>query len=303
MAISTVKATINGETYTLSLNSSTGDYEAQITAPGSSSYNVNEGHYYPVTVTATDAGGNSTTVSDTDETLGDSLKLQVKDTVVPVITISAPTEGQYLTNNTPVISWTVTDDDSGVNPDTIGITIDEEDKITSGIAQMAITGGYSCSYTLPAALDDGTHTIYIDAEDYDGNAAVQRTVNFTVDTVPPELSITSPDNNLVTNVSTVTVAGTTNDVTSSPVTLTVTLNEETPQEVDVGSNGAFSTTLTLPEGVNTITIVAEDAAGKSSTVVRTVTLDIGAPVISDVTLTPNPVSTGEVFTITVKVTD
>ena len=65
MSLSTVKATINGQTYNLTLNNSTGKYEAVITAPASSSYNQS-GHYYPVSVTATDTAGNSTTIDNTD---------------------------------------------------------------------------------------------------------------------------------------------------------------------------------------------------------------------------------------------
>lgn len=67
--IKTVKATINGQTYTLTLNDSTNKYEATITAPDKSSYNK-EGHYYPVSITAQDQAGNSETVDSTDSTLG-----------------------------------------------------------------------------------------------------------------------------------------------------------------------------------------------------------------------------------------
>ena len=56
MAVKTVQATINGQTYTLTLNSSTGKYEATVTAPSKSSYNQS-GHYYGVTVKATDEAG------------------------------------------------------------------------------------------------------------------------------------------------------------------------------------------------------------------------------------------------------
>ena len=53
MAIKTVQAIINGVPTTLTLNSSTGKYEATITAPTKSSYNQSGG-YYNVTVKATD---------------------------------------------------------------------------------------------------------------------------------------------------------------------------------------------------------------------------------------------------------
>lgn len=104
MAVKTVQATINDQTYTLTLNSTSGKYEATVTAPSKSSYNQS-GHYYGVTVKATDVAGNITTKDAADETLGTSLRLQVKEKVAPIIAITAPTAGTYLTNNKPTITW------------------------------------------------------------------------------------------------------------------------------------------------------------------------------------------------------
>lgn len=304
MAVKTVQVIINGATTTLSYNSQSGKYEATITAPSKSSYNVNEGHYYPVTVKATDEAGNVTTKTDTDSTLGASLKLKVKEKTAPVITISSPTAGSYLTNNKPSIVWTVTDADSGVNPATIGITIDSGTKVTGdSITKETVTGGYKCTYTPTTALADGSHTIKVDATDYDGNAATQKTVTFKIDTVPPTLSVSAPTDKLVTNKTAITVKGTTNDATSSPVTVTVKLNSGTAIEVTVGTDGSFSKDLTLAAGTNTITVVAKDAAGKTTTVTRTVIVDQTAPVIKSVTITPNPVDAGKTYVISVEVTD
>lgn len=302
MAVKTVQVIINGQTYTLTYNSSTGKYEATITAPSKSSY-TQDGHYYPVQIKATDDAGNSTTVDATHETFGESLRLKVKEKVAPVITITSPTAGAYLANNKPGLSWKVTDDDSGVNPDTIGITIDSGNKITSGITKTAITGGYQCSYTPSSALADGSHTVKFDASDNDGNAATQKSVTFKVDTVPPTLSVTAPTDGLVTNKSACTVTGITNDATSSPVTLTIKLNSGTKESVTVNADGTFSKSLNLASGTNTITITAKDAAGKNTTITRTVTLDTAAPVVQSVTITPNPVDAGATFIISVEVTD
>lgn len=304
MAVKTVQAIINGVTTTLTLNSSTGKYEATITAPSKSSYTINDGHYYSVTVKATDVAGNTTTKTDSDTTLGVSLKLKVKEKVAPAITITSPTAGSYITNNKPTIKWKVTDADSGVNPATIGITIDSGSKVTGdSITKTAVTGGYECTYTPTTALADGSHTIKIDASDFDGNAATQKTVTFKIDTVPPTLSITAPADKLVTNKTAVTVTGTTNDATSSPVTVTVKLNSGTAETVTVGSDGTFSKALTLVTGTNTITVVAKDSAGKTTTVTRTVTVDTTAPVIKSVTINPNPVDCGKTYVISVEVTD
>lgn len=304
MAVKLVQAIINGQTTTLNYNSGTGKYEATITAPSTSSYNENDGHYYPVTIKATDDADNVTTKNDTDATLGSSLKLRVKEKVAPVITITYPTASALITNSKPVIKWKVTDDDSGVDPDTIGITIDSAGKVTgSAITKSPVSGGYECSYTPTEALGDGQHTIKVDASDNDGNAATQKTVTFKVDTIPPTLSVTAPADDSVTNNSSCTVSGTTNDTTSSPVTVTVKLNNGAAEEVEVAENGSFTKQLTLAAGANTITVVATDAAGKSTTVTRTVTLDTSAPVIHSVSITPNPVDAGQTYVISVEVTD
>lgn len=304
MAVKTVQAVINGTTVTLTYNSSTGKYEATVTAPSKSSYNVNSGHYYPVTIKATDEAGNTTTKTDTDATLGGSLKLKVKEKDAPAITISSPTAGSYITNNKPTVKWKVTDADSGVNPATIGITIDSGSKVTGdSITKTAVTGGYECTYTPTAALADGSHTIKIDASDFDGNAAGQKSVTFKVDTVPPTLSITAPADKLITNKTAITVKGTTNDKISSPVTVTVKLNSGAATAVTVESDGSFSKDLTLVVGTNTITVVARDAAGKSTTATRTVTVDQTAPVIKSITINPNPVDCGKTYIISVEVTD
>lgn len=302
MAVKQVRVKINGTWYTATYNSSTGKYEATITAPEKSSYTLS-GHYYPVTVEATDQAGNVTTKDASDTTLGASLQLKVKEKVAPVITITAPTASQLLTNNKPTITWKVTDADSGVNSNTIGITIDSGSKITSGITKTAITGGYQCTYTPATALADGSHTIKFDASDNDGNAATTKSVTFKVDTVPPTLSITSPTDGLITNKAACTVSGVTNDVTSSPVTVTVQLNSGTATSVTVDSSGKFSTDLTLTEGTNTITIVAKDSAGKTTTITRKVTLDTAAPVIKSASITPNPVDCGKTYVISIEVTD
>lgn len=245
-----------------------------------------------------------TTKNDTDATLGSSLQLRVKEKTAPAITITYPTASALIINNKPAIRWKVTDNDSGVNPDTIGITIDSGSKVTgSAITKTAITGGYDCTYTPTTALADGSHTIKIDASDYDGNAAAQKSVTFKIDTVPPTLSVTAPVNGLITNKAACTVAGTTNDITSSPVTVTVKLNSGSAEAVTVGADGSFSKALTLVSGSNTITVVATDSAGKSTTVTRPVTLDTVAPTIKAVTLTPNPVDAGKTYVINVEVTD
>ena len=150
MAIKTVTATINGQTYTLTLNSSTGKYEATITAPGKTSYNQSGG-YYNVTVKATNDAG--TTGTADGSTLA-GLKLVVKERVAPIITIVSPSSGAYVANSKQPVVFTVTDetDGSGIDLTTLVVKQDGTAVASSAIKTTAVTNGYSVTYTPATAL-------------------------------------------------------------------------------------------------------------------------------------------------------
>lgn len=304
MAIQQVRVQINGTWHVLTLNA--GKYEKTITAPNVTSYNVNGGHYYPVTVEATNTAGTVKTVNDADATVGNSLKLQVKEKVIPTIAITSPGAGAYVINSKQPIIFQLRDEasGSGIDISKLVLKIDGGTAIgngSSGMVCTAVTNGFDCTYTPPTALTDGTHTVTINISDFDSNAATQASRSYTVDTVPPVLNITSPSNNFITNNSALTVQGNSNDVTSTSVVITIKLNG-----VDQGSvpltSGNFSKALTLANGVNTIIVTATDAAGKVTTTTITGTLDTSAPAISAVTITPNPVDAGATMIISVAVT-
>lgn len=296
MAISSVKAVINGSEYTLTLNATSGKYEATINAPSKSSFNQTGG-YYDVTVTAKDNAGNSTTVNSKDATLGSDLQLVVKEKVAPIIANVSIATGATLTNNTPDITWDVTDDDSGVNTSTLKI----DGSVVTGVTKTAIVGGFKYSYTPTTALADGSHTIAIGASDNDGNDAAETSVTFKIDTTPPVLNVSEPVQDSYTNQTKINVVGVTNDVTSSPVTVEIGVNGVDAGAVTVASDGSFTKEVTLKEGANTITVTSTDKAGKASTVTRTVNLNTVAPTIDSVELVPNPVDAGATYIIKVKV--
>lgn len=299
MAIKTVKATINGQTYDLTLNSASGKWEATITAPGKTSYNL-AGGYYNVSVEATNEAG---TKGSADASTVDGLKLVVKETVAPVITIVSPTAGAYMANSKQPVVFNITDETggSGVDISTLVVKQDGTAVAAANITHTAITNGYSVTYTPSAALSDGSHTVTINCKDHDGNVASEKSTTYTVDTVPPTLNVTSPADGLITAAFSVTVAGTTNDATSSPVVITISLNGTDQGTVPVGTGGTFSKVVTLKEGSNTIIVKAKDAAGKESSVTRTVTLDTSVPKIKAATITPNPVDTGKTMVISVTI--
>lgn len=300
MAIKSVALTLNGQNYSLAKDASTGKYKASITAPTNSSYNQAD-HVYAMVLKATDQANNITTIDKSHATFGAKMKLDVNEKVAPVIIPSKPGAGAYLTLGSVQVQFDVTDNDSGVNPESISMQIDTQSTITSGLTKTAITNGYRCTYS--ATLADGAHAIKINAKDNDNNSAAQKTIAFTVDTVPPTLNISTPSAGLITNQAQCTVAGTTNDATSSPCTVTIKLNNVDQGAVSIGGDGSFSKVLTLVKGANTIYVKSTDKAGKISEVTRTVTYDPDAPVVNSVSITPNPVDAGATFVIEVDVTD
>lgn len=136
--------------------------------------------------------------------------------------------------------------------------------------------------------------------DNDGNVSDVATVSFVISTSAPTLNITSPKEGLLTNSKKVTVSGTAT-AGSDAVTLSkVTINGE---EVVVGEGGAFSKEITLNEGANTISIIAEDSIGKTTKVDRHVTVDTKAPIISDVEAEATTVDANSTIHLTFKVVD
>ena len=302
MAITKVRVKINGTWTNLTKNSS-GKWTGSVTAPASTSYNQSGG-YFPITVEATNSAGTVTTVDATDTTLGSVLRLVVKETTKPVIKLVQPSNGAYISNNQLPIIFEVTDETggSGVNASTVALKLagtTYKDGST-GMSKTAITDGYRFTFTPQAALSDGAKAIEITASDHDGNAAAKVTASYTVDTVPPTLTISSPQDGLATNQKNVVFTGITNDTLSSPVTVTV-MHGSASYTPAVANDGSFSQALVLTEGVNTIQIVSTDAAGKSTTINLTVTLDTSVPTIKSATFAPNPVNASASVQITLEV--
>lgn len=305
MAIEQVRAQIGGTWHVLTYNAGTSKYEKTITAPNTTSYNNNAGHYYPVTVEAKNTAGTITTVNDLSPTVGPSLQLKVKEKVKPTIAITSPGAGAYVINNKQSIVFQLRDKagGSGINIDSLVLKIDGGANIGNGSSGMVctpVTNGYDCTYTPPTALSDGAHTVTINVSDFDGNAATQASRTYTVDTVPPVLNVTSPVNGFITNTAAMVVQGSTNDATSSPVTVTVKLNGVDQGAVTV-TGGNFSKAITLANGNNTIVVTSKDAANRETVVTINGTLDTSAPVINSVSIVPNPVDAGNTMIISVEV--
>lgn len=302
MAISTVKATVNGSQYNLTYNSTSGKYEATLTAPSTSSY-TKSGHYYNVSVTAVDTANNTATVDAAHATLGNSLRLVVKEKVKPTVAITSPGAGARLTSSKPTITAQLRDNDSGVDIATLALRVDGGAAVgsaSSGMTCTPVSGGYNIAYVPPTALGEGAHTVSVSVSDNDANASAAASVSFTVDTIAPTLNVTAPAEGLVTNQTAGSVVGSTNDTTSSPCTLTIAVNGVSAGNVTLTS-GSFNHSVSYREGENTIVVTSTDAAGLSTSVTRHITVNTTAPKFKSVELIPNPVDCGQTYVIKVSV--
>lgn len=293
LAIKKVTVACNGVEQQVPYNAEQGKYIlTAFTAPSKSSYNLPD-HVYVITVKAEDEAGNVTTQDTT---------IRVKELVKPVSVFVSPSEGALLRSTQPLITWKVTDDDSGVNPDTIGITFDNGTKIINGITKNAITGGYQCSYAPIDELSQGKHTVKVDCTDHDGNVATQVSRSFTCDTINPILTVTVPTYDL-TKVPSCTFSGTATDVTTAPCRVTIKHNLYDAVDVPVSDSGAWTKAFTLDEGDNTFAITAYDRAGNETRLNKQVKLDTIAPVIVSIEIDPDPVNVNSTFTVKVDAND
>jgi len=182
---------------------------------------------------------------------------------IPTLTIVAPTEGAVLTE--------VTEVELRVNPDDTDLST----------IQGMINGnvfGVNCAPSGENVLCQvpqfgiGELTYAFTAQAEDGTVSDQASVTVTVDPVAPIIALTSPQPNQVFESPQILVAGTVNETAS------VTVNG---QDVAVNDQLEFSQMVTLTEGVNTLTIMAVDAAANESSQVLIVSLNSNEPPIID----------------------
>jgi len=170
----------------------------------------------------------------------------------PQVTITAP-------NNLSVTNLSPATVNGTVSDPTASVTI-------NGIAVPQSSG----SFSIPVPLVEGLNTLAAVATNTSGVASTA-TVQVTLDTMPPHVTISDPANGITTTNSSVTVTGMANDVVVGTVNqqnVQVTVNG-VPAQVANRTYSAVGVPLNL--GANTIQAVAVDQAGNGATTSATVT--------------------------------
>lgn len=309
MAIKECFIELNGQRYKAELK---GDhYEVQVQAPAKSSWPEAD-HVYKLTVGATDMAGNTETVTSDDATYGNQLKLRVLETSKPTITVVSPQNASVYGKTTVDFNFELNDEGwSGINRSAIVFKVNGQ-AVAAGESGYTITeasnteGHEKLTLTYSAQnLSDGQCTYSLEIADNDGNKSEAAEGNFIVATSAPTLVVDTPTDNLITNDGTVKVSGHAsmtdpNVKIEGNVTINVNGNEVT---VEVGPDGKFEKTVTIPDGEATVTITAKSTNGKETVVTRTVTVDKTKPVITDIVTTPLTTNVNGMITVTFKVVD
>lgn len=247
MAITQARAQLEGQWVTLIYNEATRRYEGTLVPSGSSRHEP--GGYFPVTVELTNSSGKVETVSGTALK---SLRLAALEAEAPTLTLVSPAAG-YVTTAAPLITLTARDEagGSGVDPGSVSVVLDG---VSLAPAVTESGGVYTITAQAPA-LTEGPHSLTAEVSDNDGNRAAV-SADYIVDTVPPELWLTSPDSHAVVDDESVVIAGRVSDLTAPPVYVTVG-----GVGVETDAEGRFSYEVPLPVGPVTIPVRAADAAG------------------------------------------
>ena len=213
-----------------------------------------------ITVTAKDAAGNVGT---------DVLTVTLTDAVAPAIAIATPTAAEKHTTTTATMAL------AGTASDFFGVTEVRwiNDRGGSGVA--AGTTSWSVA-GLPLA--PGVNGITVTASDAAGHTSTDR-ISVTSDGKAPALAIASPNASPhTTKAEFVTLSGTaSDDVDLAEVTWT---NSRGGNGRATGTANWSIANLALQNGVNVITVVAQDAAGNRTTSTMSVNRDSLAPTMA-----------------------
>ncbi len=273
----TVTLSLHGKTYT---GTTTADGTWSVLLPAADLQQLVDGTT-TITFSTVDSAGN---------TLSGSHAIGVFIHTLPNATL-APVFGDGVLNATEAGSTQTLSGSTGIT--TPGQTVTVTLGGTEHTATVTPTGSWSV--TLPPsalqALPDGSTPVSIVVKDAAGNQSTL-TQTVTVDRTPPTLTLGNLATDNILNQSEVLTAQTLTGSASTAEagrTVTVTFNGKSYSGI-VGSDGQWSIALStadlgaLSDGTYTLSATLSDAAGNSSTVTRTITVDASAQHAPRITL-------------------
>lgn len=211
---------------------------------------------------AIDGAGNNETPPASNDTY------TIVDTAPPGLSITVPVELGVVGNSTVQVNWTCSDAASGIANSRV--------KLDGG---TWVDRGLNVQYAF-ASVSDGSHTIYVNVTDHAG-FSVMSSVNITVDTAAPVVTITSPLNGSAFSSYALTVKWTANDSGSGINTLSVSRDGINWEFVNVNvTEFTFSGASGLMEGPYELRVRAADHGGLTTIASVNTRLDRTPPVVT-----------------------
>lgn len=214
-----------------------------------------------ITVTATDAAGNKSTLT----------RSVTYDPFAPAVSIASPGAGEVtqqniiqVTGNSPVGSSTVI-------------------KLNGAVQSTVSTAAWTVSVTL--ANGPGQYTVEAVTTVAGKTASAAVTISLVDLTVPP-VKLASPPRDLATSSNSLAVSG-----IAGGASVSATLNGASlPVTFDPATGGYALTANFTTEGEYTLAVTATDAFGSTSTIIRTVIFDMTPPALAVTAQTSNQLS-------------
>ncbi|MGD2088206.1 MAG: hypothetical protein PVH61_18660, partial [Candidatus Aminicenantes bacterium] len=219
---------------------------------------------YTVDLTLSE-GENTVTVESEDEYQNKgSISITVTvDSIAPQVTVNSPVSGSFFTSAEVVISGEI------IDATAVSLSINGQ-----AVPPENISGN---QFNHPFTLVEGENNLTISARDA-ANHSSQTSLTLFLDSVNPQITVSSPSSGSVTNKDKITITGSITDAYPHQVTLSGGSAGSVEGEL-IGSNFYFKD-IVLSEGENTFTVVCQDRAGNSGQFNIIVVRDSQAPQLS-----------------------
>ena len=234
---------------------------------------------HALSATIEDLAGNLASVSTT-------FTATLADLRAPTLTVITPIGPEIVGDASPEIRADYSDEGSGIDLATFLATLDGTD-ITSGCDIQATEA--VCE---PPILSEGFHVLEVEIQDVRGNRSTHK-VSFDLVLMLP-IAITAPSSGTLTQDSTITVTGTVAPEATEVVIASIAADL---------TNGSFSASIPLREGVNTLTAVARTPDGGIGSAPVIVVRDTTAPTVVIEAPPPGFVTTASQILVTGEVNE
>ena len=177
----------------------------------------------------------------------------------PIIQDVAPPDMSVCTTETPTISASYLDVDTGIDASSVVLKVDNID-----VTSSATVGTSGVTYT-PSPLSEGLHAVYLKVEDNRHNSAA-KTWNFTVDSLGPTITDMRPANASSTSSSTPLISASYSDPSGINLALVVFVVDnliQTPNATVTTTGISYTPAVPLTEGRHCAGLGVKDIVGNA----------------------------------------